>query len=75
MPYVQVFVDFSDVIDEFDDEEIAEEMRKRGYWCFKKGDQEIEDFAIVQHYFDCGLRDQAKKEAIEIVGQMMGRPL
>jgi len=75
MPYVRVFVDVSDALEELEDDDIADEMKKRGFWCFKKGSGDAEDFSSVQHLLDCGMRDEAKKEALEIVGQMMGKPL
>lgn len=74
MPYVNVWIETDDLVDDIADEELVEELEGRGYSCFKN--QAISgDFAIVEHLSVCGLIAEARAEALKIVGNAIGRRL
>jgi len=75
MPYVSVYVETHDILEELDSDDIIAVMGKRGYSCFKGSSSGDNVFASVEHLLDCGLADTAKAEALMIVGKILGRSL
>jgi hypothetical protein len=75
MPYVSVYVENREILNEIDSEDIIEEMKERGYSCFKGSTSGNHVFASVEHLLDCGLADTARAEALMIVGKILGRSL
>lgn len=75
MPYVSVYVETHDILEELDSDDIIEVMNRRGYSCFKDGSSSNNVFASVEHLFDCGMIDAAEQEALKIVGKIIGKML
>jgi len=75
MPYVSVYVETHDILEELDSDDIIEVMSKRGYSCFKGSSSGDNVFSSVEHLLDCGLVDTARAEAMMIVGKILGRSL
>jgi hypothetical protein len=75
MPYVNVWVDNDDLLDEIDDDDLVEKLNRRGYACFKNGVANGHEFSSVKHLMDCGMINEAKAEAFLIVGRAIGRSL
>ena len=72
MPYVSVHID----LDEFDDDELVEELEIRGYRVSKAHEPAtLGDLEHVEHLALCGLIDDARNEALELVGKEIGRPI
>lgn len=72
MPYVSVHVD----LDDFDDEDLQQELESRGYLVTKdKGLSRAGDIEYVEHLAACGLVDAAREEALKLVGQVIGRAI
>lgn len=73
MPYVNVHID----LDDFDDDDLIEELESRGYTCTKDSDSVagLEGLEHVEHLITCGLIDVARAEALDLVGKAIGRPL
>lgn len=74
MPYVNVWIETDDLFNDMTDEEIIGALESRGYSCFKNS-ATSGDFAIVEHLSVCGLIDEARSEALKIVGSVIGRRL
>jgi spore coat polysaccharide biosynthesis protein SpsF (cytidylyltransferase family) len=75
MPYVSVYVDTHDIIEELEDDDIIEVMSNRGFSCFKGSISGDNVFASVEHLLDCGMADTARAEALTIVSKILGRTL
>lgn len=73
MPYVEVWVDV-DLADS-DTEDLIEELQNRGYVCFKDAFSERGEFGVVEHLSLCGLKTEARDEALNIVSKAIGRSL
>lgn len=72
MPYVSVHID----LDEFDDDELVEELEIRGYRVSKAHEPAtLGDLEHVKHLASCGLIADARIEALELVGKAIGRPI
>ena len=72
MPYVSVHIDF----DEFDEDDLVQELESRGYRVSKTNDAEaLVDLEHVEHLALCGLIADARNEALELVGKAIGRPI
>jgi hypothetical protein len=72
MPYVSVHIDF----DEFDEDDLVQELESRGYRVSKTTDTEaLGDLDHVEHLALCGLIADARNEALELVGKAIGRPI
>lgn len=72
MPYVSVQMD----LDEFDEDDLVEELESRGYRVSKANDQAtLDDLEHVEHLALCGLISDARNEALELVGKAIGRPI
>ena len=69
MPYVSVHVD----LDNFDDDDLIEELESRGYECIKSdsmGGQTVDN--RVSHLLDCGMDKAAAEELLQQVEQSRG---
>lgn len=75
MPYVSVWVEDSDVLDEIDDDDLISALKKRGYSVSRSISENLEGINRIDHLYDCGMADQARKEALMLVGNAIGRPL
>lgn len=75
MPYVSVWVDESDVADEMDDDDLIAIIEKRGYSVLRSLSRNLEGINRIEHLCDCGMLDEAKKEALVLVGDEIGRRL
>jgi len=75
MPYVNVWIDNDEVIEETDDDDLIEALNSRGYSCYKGGSSSDNVFASVEHLLDCGMVDTARAEALTIVSKILGRTL
>jgi hypothetical protein len=77
MPEVQVYVDVD--LDDFDTEDLIEELEGRGYAVVQTAKGEAADigesFNMVEHLAICGLQDAAREEAVRIASKAIGRPL
>ena len=72
MPYVSVHID----LDEFDEDDLVQELESRGYRVSKTNDTKaLGDLEYVEHLALCGLIADARNEALELVGKAIGRPL
>ena len=72
MPYVSVHID----LDEFDEDDLVQELESRGYRVSKTNDTEaLGDLEHVEHLALCGLIADARNEALELVGKAIGRPI
>ena len=72
MPYVSAHIDF----DEFDEDDLVQELESRGYRVSKTNDTEaFGDLEHVEHLALCGLIADARNEALELVGKAIGRPI
>lgn len=72
MPYVSVHID----LDEFDEDDLVQELESRGYRVSKTNDTEaLGDLDHVEHLALCGLISDARNEALELVGKAIGRPI
>ena len=77
MPYVSVHID----LDEFDEDDLVQELESRGYRVSKAHepatlvDLEHVDLEHVEHLALCGLIADARNEALELVGKAIGRPI
>lgn len=71
MPYVHIHID----LDEFDDDDLVEELESRGYTCTKDSATGLEGLDRIEHLAICGQSDVAKAEALKLVGDAIGRPL
>ena len=72
MPYVSVDID----LDEFDEDDLVQELESRGYRVSKtNGTEALGDLEHVKHLVLCGLIADARNEALELVGKAIGRPI
>lgn len=71
MPYIHID------LDDFDDDDLIEELRDRGYFVAAKGStvDDVGDLTHVEHLAVCGQLDAARAEALALVGNVIGRPL
>lgn len=77
MPYVRVYVDSDDVLEEIDDDDLKTELEKRGYQVSEKGRTiaAVDGLDRVEHLSLCGLTQDAQAEALRLVGDAIGRTL
>ena len=75
MPYVNVWIDGDDLIDELEDDDLIEKLETRGYVCYKSGGSSGDGYSSVEHLLDCGMADAARAEALMIVSKIIGRTL
>lgn len=77
MPYVNVYVDTCDVIEEMDDDDLISALKNRGYVVMKNGTtaSSLDGVERVEHLSLCGLKVAAQSEALRIVGDAIGRNL
>lgn len=74
MPYIHVSV--SDVIDELDSEDLIEELVRRGYSEPSKNIAAgLDGLDRIAHLAACGLVNDARTEALQMVGEAIGRPI
>ena len=72
MPYVSANID----IDDFDEDDLVQELESRGYRVSKtNGTEALDDLEYVEHLALCGLIADARNEALELVGKAIGRPI
>ena len=72
MPSVSVDID----LDEFDEDDLVQELESRGYRVSKtNGTEALGDLERVKHLALCGLIADARNEALELVGKAIGRPI
>ena len=70
MAYVNVDVD----LDDFDTNDLIEEIEKRGYSVGGSGAPNPSDMTRIQHLMDCGLMRDAASEALSFIETQLGRP-
>ena len=77
MPYVSVYVDSDDVLEESDDEDLKSELVKRGYHVSEKGRPiaAVDGLERIEHLSLCGLTQEAQAEALRLVGDALWRTL
>ena len=73
MPYITVEAHVD--LDEFDDEDLVEELESRGYVCSKNAIEGLPDVAYIEHLATCGLVAEARREALDLVSKTIGRRL
>lgn len=73
MPRINIDVNVS--LDEFDDDDLIEEMESRGYTCTKDSATGLEGLDRVEHLAVCGQLEIARAEALQLVSTAIGRPL
>ena len=72
MPYVSACID----LDEFDEDDLVQELESRGYRVSKAHEPAtLGDLEHVEHLALCGLIADAQNEALELVGKAIGRPI
>jgi hypothetical protein len=73
MPYVHIDID----PDEFEDDELIEELESRGYFVIQKdgSTNSLGDLGHIEHLVICGQIEHARAEALLLVGRSIGRPL
>jgi hypothetical protein len=81
MPYVHVHINLND----FDVDDLIEELKDRGYVVTEQvtglshlnleEQASVMDFNHIEHLAICGQLDAARSEALELVGQAIGRRL
>ena len=72
MPFVSVHIDF----DEFDDDELVKELEIRGFRVSKAYEPAtLSGLEHIEHLAICGLIDDARNEALKLVGKAIGRPI
>jgi hypothetical protein len=76
---VNAWVDIDVDLDDFDTDELIEELESRGYNVSKGAVAAASDvgesFDMVEHFAVCGLPDAAREEAIRIASKAIGRPI
>lgn len=72
MPTVTVDVDVD--LDDYEDDDLIEEIERRGYAVTKMA-AGLADLDHVEHLVICGQLDAAKAEALQLVGKAIGRRL
>ena len=73
MPYITVEAHVD--LDEFDDEDLVEELESRGYVCSKNPIENLPDVSYIEHLATCGLVAEARREALDLVSKTIGRRL
>lgn len=77
MPTVNIDVDVD--LDDFDTDDLIEELENRGYTVIKGAKAEAADvgesFNRVEHLALCGQIEAARQEAVYIASKAIGRPL
>jgi hypothetical protein len=71
MPYVHIHID----LDEFDDDDLIEELESRGYTCTKDSVTGLEGLERVEHLAICGQLEAARAEAMQLVSATIGRSI
>lgn len=71
MPYVSVHIDF----DDFDEDDLVEELESRGYTCTKNAPAGLDGLDRVAHLAICGQLEIARAEALQLVSQAIGRTI
>lgn len=71
MPYVQVWVDESELTD-YDDDMLIQELEKRGF-CVAKG-AAVLGVDRIEHLAECGFFKDAALEALQLIEQQIGKP-
>jgi hypothetical protein len=71
MPYVSVHIDF----DDFDEDDLVEELESRGYTCTKNAPAGLDGLDRVEHLAICGQLEIARAEALRLVSQAIGRTI
>lgn len=69
-------VDVNVDLDDFDTDDLIEELESRGYVVSKSaGVDTLGDLDHVEHLVICGQASAARSEALELVGKAIGRAL
>jgi hypothetical protein len=71
MPYVSVHIEF----DDFDEDDLVEELESRGYTCTKNAPAGLDGLDRVEHLAICGQLEIARAEALQLVSLAIGRPI
>lgn len=71
MPYVSVDIDLND----FDDDDLIEELESRGYLCVKDAVSSLNGLERIEHLADCGQLEFARAEALQLVSKAIGRTI
>lgn len=76
MAYVHIDVD----LDEFDSDDLKRELESRGYSVTKKGEpglpfEAMTDLEHVRHLAQCGLVNDARLEALQMLSRHIGHRL
>lgn len=71
MPYVSVHIDF----DDFDEDDLIEELESRGYTCSKNSVTGVEGLDRIEHLAICGQLEVARTEALQLVSRAIGRSI
>lgn len=77
MPYVHIDI----APEEFEDDELIEELESRGYSVTHKDDttdllgNSLGNLDHIEHLAICGQIEHARAEALLLVGRIIGRPL
>lgn len=75
MPYVSVDIE----LDEFDTDDLIEELESRGYTCSKSRKAPdlggLGDLEHIEHLAVCGQLEIARAEALQLVSAAIGRPI
>jgi hypothetical protein len=72
MPYVHVHID----PDDFDTDDLIEELESRGYTVSKNsGTEALGSLDHIEHLAICGQIEIARAEALQLVSKAIGRPL
>ena len=71
-------------LDDFDTDDLIEELEERGYLCEKKTEVVAaggfdsltgEDFERIEHLYVCGQKEVARHEALAMIGSIIRRDL
>jgi hypothetical protein len=71
MPYVSVHID----LDDFDEDDLVEELESRGYTCTKNAPAGLDGLDRVEHLAICGQLEIARAEALQLVSKAIGRTI
>jgi hypothetical protein len=71
MPYVSVHIEF----DDFDEDDLVEELESRGYTCTKESVTGLDGLDRVEHLAICGQIEIARAEALQLVSKAIGRSI
>lgn len=72
-----IHIDTGDILGECEDDELKAELESRGYVVIGNGHSlsEMDGLERIRHLSLCGLKDAARTEALQLVGQAIGRNL